>query len=447
MNRPRAPTHQKQQPRKGQVLQLAGLRGRLSLAPRTLSRRRRTRLASGAPPGHARQVLGAGQGSGSEVRSSAVRAGPSSRALLGRRTSRVKAIGSRGGPAARRLAPKPLPDLTRAPRAGPPPRSAHAHRPPPTPGRPRDTQLPPRLRAGPGPNPGAPPRPEAAPTPRPARPGSGGRRPRRGGRWAAARDELSRRAGCCRQVASDATRGPSRAESREPRAGAPGRAGPRTHASGRLRRGLPPPPPAASLPAPPARPPQAASAPSGPARRGPTHPGLAAPRVSDEERRLRNRQPPPAPPPPPPPASPARPGRARAAAAAAAATNRSARLGALRPPPVTDGAASQSRAAWPREAGTWRRRWPLRAPRASRILRAGPGRGGPGARRAWGRGAAALRSGLPAGQHLPREAQLPALFFAAFLLFFFFSASPPSVPLGFAPGRPLPPGATSRPRG
>lgn len=57
---------------------------------------------------------------------------------------------------------------------------------------------------------------------------------------------------------------------------------------------------------------QAASTPSGPARRGPTRPRPRSPRVSQEERRLRNLLPPPVPPPqppqppPPPPASPPR---------------------------------------------------------------------------------------------------------------------------------------------
>lgn len=93
----------------------------------------------------------------------------------------------------------------------------------------------------------------------------------------------------------------------------------RAHASGRRRRGLLLlPQPARGLltwPLQPARS-QAASTPSGPARRGPTRPRPRSPRVSQEERRLRNRLPPPVPPPqppqpPPPPASPPRRVRAR----------------------------------------------------------------------------------------------------------------------------------------
>lgn len=99
----------------------------------------------------------------------------------------------------------------------------------------------------------------------------------------------------------------------------------------------------------PARP-QAASTPSGPARRGPTRP---RPR-SEEERRLRNLQPPPVPQPP---ASLPRPGRARYRRRT---TNGSVDLQATRPPLAMGSTPSQSRAAWRREAGTWRRRRPRR---------------------------------------------------------------------------------------
>lgn len=121
----------------------------------------------------------------------------------------------------------------------------------------------------------------------------------------------------------------------------------------------PSPPPPTPQPSPPASPrppylrlqparPQAASTPSGPARRGPTRP---RPR-SEEERRLRNPQPPPVPQPP---ASFPRPGRARYRRRR---TNGSADLRATRPPLAMGSTASQSRVAWLREAGTWRRRWP-----------------------------------------------------------------------------------------
>lgn len=110
----------------------------------------------------------------------------------------------------------------------------------------------------------------------------------------------------------------------------------------------------------PARP-QTAFTPSGPARRGPTRPRPRSPRVGEEERRLRNRQPPPVPPPRP----PAFPSSLGPRAAAAAVPNRSAARRTTRSPPETGSATSQSQAVCRREAGA---RWDGRG-----------GRGGTGA--------------------------------------------------------------------
>ncbi|XP_055224879.1 atherin-like [Gorilla gorilla gorilla] len=101
---------------------------------------------------------------------------------------------------------------------------------------------------------------------------------------------------------------PSGARAGFPRAGpAPSRAAGVAAASSSPFSGRPPRPPYLLLQ--PACP-QAASTPSGPARCGPSRPRPHSPRVSEEERRLRNRQPPPVPQPRPP-ASPTRRGRAR----------------------------------------------------------------------------------------------------------------------------------------
>lgn len=180
----------------------------------------------------------------------------------------------------------------------------------------------PFLQQRPGSGGGTPrPPPRPGPAARGARGERGGRRvaPRR---WAAARDELSGPAGCCRQVASDAARGrrPRRwprgafPASRPPQAG-PGLLGPARQPGERPAPPRPPPlpsarPPAASLPAPPARPPPGGLHSERPRAARRDGPRPRSPRVSEEERRLRNRQPPPVPPPPPP-ASPPRPGRAR----------------------------------------------------------------------------------------------------------------------------------------
>lgn len=186
-------------------------------------------------------------------------------------------------------------------------------------------------------------------------------------RWAGAKDEISGPAGCCRQVASHAARGrrPRRGPrgafpaNRPPRAG-PGLLGPGPRPRERPAAPRPPPPPSARLQPPylrlqPARP-QEASTPSGPARRGPTQASRPASQSDGYEtgslrpfrsRSQRHRV-------------PLLAAAARPAATAAAITNGSAGLRGTRPPSATDSAASQSQAAWPREAGTWRRRSPLR---------------------------------------------------------------------------------------
>lgn len=84
--------------------------------------------------------------------------------------------------------------------------------------------------------------------------------------------------------------------------------------------------------------PQAASTPSGPAQCGPSRPRPHSPRVSEEERRLRNRQPPPVPQP----RSPASPRRRVARAVAAIPTNGSAGLREAPPSLATGTPADQS---------------------------------------------------------------------------------------------------------
>lgn len=184
--------------------------------------------------------------------------------------------------------------------------------------------------------------------------GSAGVGARRGG--AGPRPEMSSvPPGVARRLHQTPLRAPTRATSRQGPSGpacrfgqgrvSSGRAA--AYASGGLHRGLLPRPLRARTrglltcaSGRPARP-QAASTPSGPARRGPTRPRPRSPRDGKEERRLRNRQPPPVPPPRPPPAFPLLGGSARCRAAV---TNRSAGLRATRSPRETGSASSQSQA-------------------------------------------------------------------------------------------------------